>query len=111
MLLPLFIRIIATFVLCRVQSPVKIGMSMSDTFSLQQNKRFIPKLHNGLFHELHRQNLSGFMQRLNKVRAEQMGPLSTASFEQGSYQRGYESIVRYEVFLAALETSSASVLC
>jgi serine/threonine-protein kinase ATR len=39
-------------------------------------------------------NLSGFMQRLSKVRAEQMGPLSTASYEQGSYQRGYEYIVR-----------------
>ena len=43
------------------------------------------------------------MQRLSKVRAEQMGPLSTASYEQGSYQRGYEYIVRYSLFLALME--------
>lgn len=40
------------------------------------------------------QDLGGFQSRLSKVRSEQMGPLSTASLEQGSYQRGYEYIVR-----------------
>lgn len=35
------------------------------------------------------------MARLSKVRGEQMGPLCTASVELGSYQRGYEYIVRY----------------
>ncbi len=40
------------------------------------------------------QNVTGFLARLSKVRGEQMVPLSTASLEQGSYQRGYEYIVR-----------------
>ncbi|XP_064394848.1 serine/threonine-protein kinase ATR-like [Halichondria panicea] len=35
-----------------------------------------------------------FLSRLSKVRMEQMGPLCTASLEQGSYQRAYEYIVR-----------------
>ena len=41
------------------------------------------------------QDYKGFMARLSKVRVEQMGPLCTASVELGSYQRGYEYIVRY----------------
>lgn len=41
------------------------------------------------------QDLRQFITRVNKVRTEQMGPLSAASLEQGSYQRGYEYIVRY----------------
>ena len=39
-------------------------------------------------------DFEGFLNRLSKVRSGQMGPLSTASLEQGSYQRGYEYIVR-----------------
>lgn len=35
------------------------------------------------------------MKQLKCVRNEQMGPLSAASMEGGSYQRGYEYIVRY----------------
>ena len=38
-----------------------------------------------------------FLSRLSKVRMEQMGPLCTASLEQGSYQRAYEYIVRYTI--------------
>jgi hypothetical protein len=34
------------------------------------------------------------MKQLEVVRREQMGPLSAASMESGSYQRGYEYIVR-----------------
>ena len=37
-----------------------------------------------------------FLSRLSKVRMEQMGPLCTASLEQGSYQRAYDYIVRSE---------------
>ncbi|XP_033108232.1 serine/threonine-protein kinase ATR-like isoform X2 [Anneissia japonica] len=36
----------------------------------------------------------GFFKQLQIVRSEQMGPLSAASMEQGSYTRGYEYIVR-----------------
>lgn len=36
-----------------------------------------------------------FYDTLKLVRAEQIVPLSAASFERGSYQRGYEFIVRY----------------
>ncbi|CAH1797711.1 unnamed protein product [Owenia fusiformis] len=36
----------------------------------------------------------GFLQQLQIVRSELMGPLSAASMEKGSYQRGYEYIVR-----------------
>ncbi|XP_045160246.2 serine/threonine-protein kinase ATR-like [Mercenaria mercenaria] len=35
-----------------------------------------------------------FLQHLQIARQEQVGPLSAASFEMGSYQRGYEYIVR-----------------
>jgi serine/threonine-protein kinase ATR len=39
-------------------------------------------------------DLPRFKQRLSRTQTEQMAPLSTASLEQGSYQRGYEYIVR-----------------
>lgn len=35
-----------------------------------------------------------FYETLKLVRSEQIGPLSAASFERGSYQRGYEYIIR-----------------
>ena len=41
------------------------------------------------------QNESEFRRQLRIVRSQQMGFLSAASMESGSYQRGYEHIVRY----------------
>lgn len=41
------------------------------------------------------QNESEFRRQLRTVRSQQMGFLSAASMESGSYQRGYEHIVRY----------------
>lgn len=41
-----------------------------------------------------KKDFKNFKNRLRVVRTEQMGPLSTASLEQGSYQRGYDYIVR-----------------
>ncbi|XP_074649776.1 serine/threonine-protein kinase ATR-like [Tubulanus polymorphus] len=38
-----------------------------------------------------------FFKELEAVRLEQMGPLSAASMEAGSYQRGYEHIVRLHI--------------
>ena len=35
-----------------------------------------------------------FQEHLGLVRSSLMGPLATASLELGSYQRGYEYIVR-----------------
>ena len=35
-----------------------------------------------------------FFKQLQLIRQDQMGPLSAASMEKGSYQRGYEYIVR-----------------
>ena len=46
------------------------------------------------------------MSRLSKVRGEQMGPLCTASVELGSYQRGYEYILRY-VYNSRVKTSDS----
>lgn len=40
------------------------------------------------------QNEEKFMKHLQIVRREQIGPLSAASMESGSYQRGYQHIVR-----------------
>jgi len=42
----------------------------------------------------HSQNESEFRHQLRIVRSQQMGFLSAASMESGSYQRGYEHIVR-----------------
>lgn len=42
----------------------------------------------------HAQNESEFRNQLRIVRSQQMGFLSAASMESGSYQRGYEHIVR-----------------
>lgn len=42
-----------------------------------------------------RGNATAFYDTLKLVRAEQIVQLSAASFERGSYQRGYEYIVRY----------------
>ena len=39
---------------------------------------------------------SDFFHQLQLIRQDQMGPLSAASMEKGSYQRGYEYIVRYQ---------------
>ncbi|KAM5334463.1 serine/threonine-protein kinase ATR isoform 2-T2 [Glossophaga mutica] len=47
---------------------------------------------------------TAFYDRLKLVRAEQIVPLSAASFERGSYQRGYEYIVRLHM-LCELEHS------
>ena len=43
---------------------------------------------------LYVQNESEFKHQLRIVRSQQMGFLSAASMESGSYQRGYEHIVR-----------------
>lgn len=42
-----------------------------------------------------KRDTTAFYDTLKLVRAEQIVPLSAASFERGSYQRGYEFIVRY----------------
>lgn len=42
-----------------------------------------------------KRDVIAFYDTLKLVRAEQIVPLSAASFERGSYQRGYEYIVRY----------------
>ncbi|KYO33910.1 serine/threonine-protein kinase ATR isoform B [Alligator mississippiensis] len=41
-----------------------------------------------------KKNATAFCETLKVVRAEQIVPLSAASFERGSYQRGYEHIIR-----------------
>uniref|UniRef100_A0A7M4FRJ4 Serine/threonine-protein kinase ATR n=1 Tax=Crocodylus porosus TaxID=8502 RepID=A0A7M4FRJ4_CROPO len=41
-----------------------------------------------------KKNTTAFYETLKVVRAEQIVPLSAASFERGSYQRGYEHIIR-----------------
>ena len=41
-----------------------------------------------------------FLQQLQVARQEQMGPLSAASMEMGSYHRGYECILRLEVLFS-----------
>lgn len=58
-----------------------------------------------------------FLQHLRIARQDQVGPLSAASFEMGSYQRGYEYIVRLhllneieenmEVFMNLVQTEGA----
>ncbi|XP_072852125.2 serine/threonine-protein kinase ATR [Pogona vitticeps] len=50
-----------------------------------------------------------FYDTLKVVRAEQIVPLSAASFERGSYQRGYEYIIRLHM-LCELEHSIAPML-
>lgn len=42
-----------------------------------------------------KKNEVAFYETLKVVRAEQIVPLSAASFERGSYQRGYEHIIRF----------------
>ncbi|XP_069753467.1 serine/threonine-protein kinase ATR isoform X3 [Narcine bancroftii] len=49
-------------------------------------------------------NVEGFYEQLQVTRAEQIVPLSAASFERGSYQRGYEYIIRLHM-LCELEHS------
>lgn len=41
-----------------------------------------------------KQDMETFYQKLKLVRKEQVVPLSAASYERGTYQRGYEYIVR-----------------
>ena len=41
------------------------------------------------------QDSEGFYKQLKLVRKEQVVPLSAASYECGTYQRGYEYIVRW----------------
>lgn len=41
-----------------------------------------------------KKDADGFYKTLKVVQAEQIVPLSAASFERGSYQRGYEYIIR-----------------
>lgn len=47
-----------------------------------------------------KKNEAAFYETLKVVRAEQIVPLSAASFERGSYQRGYEHIIRFLIFLS-----------
>ncbi|XP_064619014.1 serine/threonine-protein kinase ATR-like [Lineus longissimus] len=42
-------------------------------------------------------DVGSFMKQLEIARCDQMGPLSAASMESGSYQRGYEYIVRLHI--------------
>ncbi|XP_073659836.1 serine/threonine-protein kinase ATR isoform X4 [Tursiops truncatus] len=51
-----------------------------------------------------KKDITAFYDTLKLVRAEQIVPLSAASFERGSYQRGYEYIVRLHM-LCELEHS------
>ncbi|XP_015132446.2 serine/threonine-protein kinase ATR [Gallus gallus] len=51
-----------------------------------------------------KKNEVAFYETLKVVRAEQIVPLSAASFERGSYQRGYEHIIRLHM-LCELEHS------
>uniref|UniRef100_A0A8C3KDA1 Serine/threonine-protein kinase ATR n=1 Tax=Calidris pygmaea TaxID=425635 RepID=A0A8C3KDA1_9CHAR len=51
-----------------------------------------------------KKNEADFYETLKVVRAEQIVPLSAASFERGSYQRGYEHIIRLHM-LCELEHS------
>ncbi|XP_032621521.1 serine/threonine-protein kinase ATR isoform X5 [Chelonoidis abingdonii] len=51
-----------------------------------------------------KKNTAAFYETLKVVRAEQIVPLSAASFERGSYQRGYEHIIRLHM-LCELEHS------
>ncbi|KAL3865678.1 hypothetical protein ACJMK2_043042 [Sinanodonta woodiana] len=46
-----------------------------------------------------------FLKELEALRREQMGPLSAASMEMGSYQRGYEYIVRLMMLTEVEETA------
>lgn len=47
-----------------------------------------------------KKNEADFYETLKVVRAEQIVPLSAASFERGSYQRGYEHIIRFLTFMS-----------
>lgn len=49
-----------------------------------------------------KKNEAAFYETLKVVRAEQIVPLSAASFERGSYQRGYEHIIRFLIFMSLL---------
>ena len=40
------------------------------------------------------QDFKSFDRKIRRLYSEQMGPLYAASLEQGSYQRGYDYIVR-----------------
>ncbi|KAF3827192.1 hypothetical protein GH733_002678 [Mirounga leonina] len=55
-----------------------------------------------------KRDITAFYDTLKLVRAEQIVPLSAASFERGSYQRGYEYIVRLHM-LCELEHSIKSL--
>lgn len=46
-----------------------------------------------------KKNEAAFYETLKVVRAEQIVPLSAASFERGSYQRGYEHIIRFLILM------------
>lgn len=46
-----------------------------------------------------KQDAESFYEKLKLVRKEQVVPLSAASYECGTYQRGYEYIVRSAVTL------------
>ncbi|KAM8770022.1 serine/threonine-protein kinase ATR [Rhynchonycteris naso] len=56
-----------------------------------------------------KRDAAAFYDTLKLVRAEQIVPLSAASFERGSYQRGYEYIVRLHM-LCELEHSVTPLL-
>ncbi|XP_029472916.1 serine/threonine-protein kinase ATR isoform X2 [Rhinatrema bivittatum] len=56
-----------------------------------------------------KKDMEAFYETLKVIRAEQIVPLSAASFERGSYQRGYEYIVRLHM-LCELEHSVGQLL-
>ncbi|KAL8187826.1 UNVERIFIED_CONTAM: hypothetical protein K2H54_056449, partial [Gekko kuhli] len=56
-----------------------------------------------------KKDAASFYETLKVVQAEQIVPLSAASFERGSYQRGYEYIIRLHM-LCELEHSLAPML-
>ncbi len=51
-----------------------------------------------------------FEQQLKVIRRTQMGPLSAASMESGSYQRGYEFIARYDTNIKVIRTTQMGPL-
>ncbi|XP_064607735.1 serine/threonine-protein kinase ATR-like [Liolophura sinensis] len=80
----------------RVEAAWKLGSwSKLETFCTQEKQRtgWSVGLGRVLLAAKHRDE-EEFFQQLKSLRGEQMGPLSAASMESGSYQRGYENITR-----------------
>lgn len=51
-----------------------------------------------------------FYEKLKLVRKEQVVPLSAASYECGTYQRGYEYIVRYVLYFISSWSTIACMI-